>query len=361
MSAPLRAFSAPVTSRRVSAGITPAPGSTSSLLVWWGRADWVNVEVAGTVREAVDVCRDHHVAPDAVIRVAAGHAEFADAATGRSCRPTNERLVEVAGYSLSTVKRARRVLMELGLMVEVVAGRSNMTLAQRLVAHEAGSSHRAIAAEFALCSRRDRRPRLVENPAADLQVVDGDPPPVGKVVRTQPREISGHPQSKTATRKAASRPAHTEEVDEPAAGGRGEAARRLAEAVRWRLDWLRSVHVRRITPLLSPFARAGWTARDVMRTVDDVLAAHGGKVARDIRFPAAYLAKLLDGVDPADRPGAWDDHMRDVDRRQDAYRLQLVTGAPCPHGQPAGDVPSPAGILACPLCRATAHPEPEGW
>src|SRR5207237_4808848 len=105
MSAPQRvgALIGPRISRRISAGITPAPGATSRLPVWWGRTDWLEVEVRGTVRGAVDVCRDHHVAPDTVIKVAAAHAEFADAVTGRSCRPTNERLVEVAQCSLSTV------------------------------------------------------------------------------------------------------------------------------------------------------------------------------------------------------------------------------------------------------------------
>jgi hypothetical protein len=345
VSAPLRALSAPVTSRRVSAGITPAPGATSSLLVWWGRADWVDVEVRTTVREAIDVCRDHHVAPDTVIKVAAAHAEFADALTGRNCRPTNERLVEVAQCSLSTVQRARRVLMELGLMVEVIAGRSNMTLAQRLVAHENGSSHRAIAAEFVLCSRRDRRPRLVENPAADLPVVDDDTPPVGKVVRTSAREISGHLQSGNATRKAAPRPAHTERVD-------AEGARRLARRVQGRLEWLRGVHVGRLVFLLTPFAAAGWTADDVALAIRDRLAILGKRVPAKLDRPWAYLAWLLRDVDVTDRPSLLEDALAAAER---AHRQLLRLGAPCEHGVPGGDVPSPVHrILACPICRASA-------
>jgi hypothetical protein len=303
-----------------------------ALPVWWGRTDWVQVEVRGIVREAVDVCRDHHVAPDTVIKVAAAHAEFADSLTGRNCRPTNERMVEVARCSLSTVQRARRVLMELGLMVEVVAGRSNMTLAQRLVAHENGSSHRAIAAEFVLCSRRDRRPRLVENPAADLQVVDRDTPPVGKVVRTSAREISGHLQSETATRKAAPRPAHTERVDQ-------QAARRLAERVQRRLEWLRGVHVGRLVFLLTPFAQAGWTDEDVCLAVRDRLAILGKRVPAKLERPWAYLAWLLRGVDVDDRPSVLEDAHAAAER---AHRLLVTRGAPCEHGVPGGDVVSPA-------------------
>lgn len=354
MSAPLRALSAPVPSRRVSAGIKPAPGSTSRHTVWWGRAHWLEVDVRGTVREAADVCRDHHVAPDTVIKVAEAHAEFADAQTGRDCRPTNERVREVARCSQSTVQRARRVLMELGLMVEVVAGRSNMTLAQRLVAHENGSSHRAIAAEFALCSLRVSRPRLVENPAAELPSVDDDHPPVGKVVRTSAREISGRLQSETATRKAAPRPAHTEGVDQ-------EAARRLAARVQRHLPWLQGVHVGRLVFLLRPFALAGWTAEDVALAVRDRLAVLGVRVPAKLDRPWAYLAWLLRGVDVGERPTVLEAAVVADERRRAAYRLQLATGTPCEHGQPAGNVLSPDGIRACPLCRAASYTEPEGW
>lgn len=357
MTAPARlgTLMGPSRSRRVSAGITPAPGTTSRLPVWWGRADWIDVEVHSTVRDAVEVCRDHHIAPDTVIKVAKAHAESADALTGRNCRPTNKRLLEVAQCSLSTVKRARRVLMELGLMVEVVAGRSNMTLQQRLVAHENGSSHRAIAAEFALCSRRDRRPTLVDNPATGRPAVDRDPPPVGKVVRTSAREFSGHLRSKTETRKAAPRPAPSRRSDEREAGGFDLATRRLTEAVRRRVSWLRDVHPLRMAPTLAKFARAGWTARDVERAIAEALAARGKRVPAVLDQAAAYLAWLLREVDPADRPGALEEWRLDVERRQRAYQRQLVHGRPCPHGQPAGDVPSPMrGSLACPTCRASA-------
>lgn len=305
------------------------------------------------MRDNLDVCRAHHVAPDTVIKVAEGMAEFADARTGRDCRPTNERLVEVAQCSLSTVQRARRVLKALGLVVEVTAGRSVMTVAERLAAWERGSSHRAIAAEFALCSTRNRRPRAVDNPAADLHVVDRDTPPVGQVVKTSAREFSGHLRSKTETRKAAPRPAPSQRSDERG-GGFDLGTRRLAEAVRRRVGWLRDVHPRRISPTLARFARAGWTARDVDRAIADSLATRAWRLPTALSQPAAYLATLLREVDPADRPGAAEAWQLEVDRRQRAYERQLVHGRPCPHGQPAGDVASPLrGSLACPSCRAS--------
>src|SRR3954451_13306975 len=156
---------APVCSRRIGAGVRPAPGATSRRPAWWGADDWVEVEVRGAVGERRDLCRAHHVDPDTVLAVARGMACFADFRTGRDCRPTNDRLVALLRVSLSTVQRARRVLKELGLVVELLAGRSIMTRAERLTAWRRGSSHRRLAAEFALCSRRHRphrRPPAVE-------------------------------------------------------------------------------------------------------------------------------------------------------------------------------------------------------
>jgi hypothetical protein len=310
------------------------------------------------VRGAVDVCRSHHVAPDTVIKVAAAHAEFADSSTGRDCRPTNERLVEVAQCSLSTVQRARRVLIELGLMVEVVAGRSSMTRAQRLVAYENGSSHRAIAAEFALCSLRERRPRLVDNRPPAAAPVDRDTPPVGQVVREESleRRWSLQRQNRTSDEEAAPRPA-PKGIERRRAGG-DPAARALAEGVRKRLPWLRAVSARRLTPALTRFARADWTAYDVERGLADQRAARGARgVPRDLQVPAAYFAKLLRQLDPADRPTADDDayeaHLRAQEAAEATYDRLRRSGAPCPHGVSAGDVPSPSrGIRACPHCRA---------
>lgn len=369
MSAPLRALSAPVTSRRVSAGITPVPGSTSRLPVWWGRADWLEVEVRGALDEHPGACREHHVSPDAVLAVARAMASFADAVTGRDCRPTNERMVEAARVSLSTVQRARRVLKALRLVVEVTAGRSVMTLAERLAAHERGSSHRAIAAEFVLCSRRDRRPRLVDNQAPDLQVVDGDTPPVGKVVRTHPQQSRGHLRTRTETMSTASRRAHTETIHRRARDGVDPAARRLAEALRWRVGWLRDVPARRMAPTLTRFARAGWSLRDVELAIRDVLAARGKRVPARLDRPAAYLAWLLRDVDPADRPSVLEDayaaamaaaaaarRSAAAETRAAQRRWTAALATSCAHGVPAGDVPDPAGgHLACLDCRRASQ------
>ena len=302
-----------------------------------------------------------------MLAVARGMAAYADHATGRDCRPTNARLVEVLRVSLSTVQRARRVLKALGLVVELVRGRSIMTRAERLTAWRRGSAHRRIAAEFALCSRRQRRPLPADlsptdrgtsrsaafRPRRHLRSVERDTPPGALTERWFPYESNTHLQATTETRKAAPQPAPTNGKSNRPRYLVAPATRRLAEAARGRLPWLSGVSARRLAPSLHRFASAGWTPRDLERGVLDALATRGWRLPREITQPAAYLATLLRGLDPADRPGALDAQIAATEAAQRRYERQLLVGTPCPHGQPAGDVPSPLrGLKACPVCRA---------
>jgi hypothetical protein len=335
----------PVTSRRISAGIRPDPGATSSLPAWWSATNWVEADVRSAVGEHPELCQAHHVDPDTVIAVARGMAYFADHRTGRNCRPTNARLVTLVRVSLSTVQRARRVLKALDLVVELVRGRSIMTRTERLAAWRRGSAHRQIAAEFALCSPRRR-------PQPQLAIVERDTPPGTPGLTPSSFDPNTDLQATTETRKAAPRPAATQKIPAPPRK-QDQRARRLAEAVRHRLPWLSGTSARRLTPTLHRFAAAGWTPRDIDRAVADALATRGWRLPRKISQPAAYLAHLLRAIDPADRPGALDAHIAAVEAAQRTYERQLIVGPPCPHGQPAGDLPSPLrGYLACPACRA---------
>jgi hypothetical protein len=360
-----RTLNRPITTRRVSAGIHGAPGATSRAPAWWSAEDWT-AEVKTTLRLHRDVCRAHHVEPDTVLAVAGGMAGYADFATGRDCRPTNERLVADVQVSLSTVQRARRVLKALGFVVELVAGRSFLTREERIAAWRRGSAHRQLAAEFALCSRRDRprRPhRGRHHPQVHRPVVDRDTPPGSPKESLVSHLSRTHLRATAETRKAAPRPAPTEEVTNRG-GRRGHPlARRLAEGTQRRLSWLRGVPLSRLVPLLTPFALAGWTARDVERAADEARAVRGWKVVpAKLDHPASYLARLLRGVDPADRPSAVDEFIAATEAAGRRHELQLRIGTPCAHGQPAGDVPHPVhGHLACPLCRASAAAAASSW
>src|SRR3954452_24505478 len=199
---------APVCSRRVGAGVCPAPGATSRRPAWWSAEDWIEVEVRGAVNERRDLCRAHHVDPDTVLAVARGMASFADHRTGRDCRPTNAGLVALLRLSLSTVQRARRVLKDLGLILELIRGRSIMTRAERLTAWRRGSAHRRVAAEFALCSRRHpphRRPAAVER----------DPPPSALLEPASLTTTSPSPHTTPEPRRGALRPTPTRKTPPP--------------------------------------------------------------------------------------------------------------------------------------------------
>jgi hypothetical protein len=359
-----RALNRSITTRRVSAGIHGAPGATSRRPAWWSAEDWA-AEVKTTLQLHRDVCRAHHVEPDTVLSVARGMASYADYSTGRDCRPTNDRLVADVQVSLSTVQRARRVLKALGFVVELVAGRSFLTREERLAAWRRGSAHRQLAAEFALCSRRDRprRPhRDRSHPQVHRSAVERDTPPGSPKESLASHLSSTHLQATAETKKAAPRPAPTKRVTSRGRRPGHPLARRLTEGVQRRLSWTRGVPAARLIPLLTPHALAGWTPRDVERAADDTRAVLGWKIPARLDHPAAYLARLLRGVDPADRPGALDKLIAASEAAARRHELQLRIGTPCSHGQPAGDVPHPVhGHLACPLCRAAAAAAPISW
>lgn len=81
--------------------------------------------------------------------------------------------------------------------------------------------------------------------------------------------------------------------------------------------------------------------------------------ATTMKSPYGYLAFLLRQIDPTDlaTDQAYDAALRDTEH----YQRQLIYGSPCPHGQPAGDIPLPTkGIRACPLCRRQASSDATG-
>jgi hypothetical protein len=352
------ALAAIPSTKRISAGVRPADGATSRLPAWWGATDWLEVEVPAALEEHPEILSEIHVSTHAVVAVARAMAGFANYRTGRDCRPTNARLLELLDYSLSTIQRARRALKRLGLVAVLVKGRSIMSRSERLEAWARGSSHRNVAAEFALLSKPRRAPKkgatqvrnALGSGSAGAQPVERDTPPGASRV-----ERVSH-----LSRSLLRRRTENEERLRRTHNGVAPSARRLAEAVVARFLWLRGASWRRIAPTLARFARAGWTARDVDLAVRDVLTRRGHVVPRDLKVPAAFLANVLRDLDPADRPTAVEDQARELERREERYRLQLATGAPCAHGRPAGDVPSPTrGLLACPACRLAA--EPAGW
>lgn len=332
----------PSLGRRVSTGFCAAPGTHARLPAWWGRQHWVDVASQLAIQLRPQVCKDRHVLPATALRYARALARYADGRTGRACRPTNERLMADAGLSRTHLKRCRAVLEDLGVLAVVVRGRSIMTYAERIRAWRRGSSHRAIAAEYALIV--PRRPQ----PPADP--VEHGPPPREAWVARLSHQISGSsPNNRPKDERASAR---THSQRRPAGPTLGQIrSRRLAAGLQRRVGWLRATSPRRLTSL-HRFAQQGWTPLDVHQALDEVLRARGWSVPDEVRQPAAYLATLLREVDPADRPGAQFEAMREaeLERRRRQYAIDFGHLAECPHGQPAGGE-LVNGRARCPLCR----------
>jgi hypothetical protein len=328
--------------RRVSVGIRASPGVHSRLPAWWGRVHWCEVTAQLALQLRTHVCKEEHVLPATALRYARAIAPYADGRTGRHCRPTNERLMRDLGMSRTHLKRCRRVLERLGVLVVTVQGRSVMTLRERLRAWRNGSSHRQLAAEYALIV--PRRP----HPPADP--VEHGPPPreawvprsphliCGSSVRNRPKEERAS--ARTHRRRARSGPTLAQ-----------IRTSRLAAGLQRRLGWLRATSPRRLTSL-HRFAQQGWTPLDVHDALDGVLRARAWSVPDEVRQPAAYLATLLRGVDEHDRPGALREQLleAELERRRHQYAIDFGQLAECEHAQPGG-AELVNGRARCPLCR----------
>lgn len=296
--------------------------------------------------------RHYPVDPHTAQRVARHLAAAADFRTGRQARPTVDGLAAAAQLSERQTQRVLKLLEALHLVVRVIEGRSVMTRTERLWAWRNGSSHRAIAAEFALVV-----------PLALTRVVhrwrppggDGVTPPgeaVSEGVKS-PRSASLH--ERKDRRKSRAAPGTHRRSREPATTPATARLRRLIAELQRSVTWLSAVSPRRLT-CLHRFAAHGWSGRDVERAVGDVLRARGWSIPDEIKNPPAYLANLLRNVDPADR---LDVDELVPDRSVQQWRNELARwdhderyGAECRHGQPGGEQTHPIrGHVRCPLCR----------
>jgi hypothetical protein len=83
------------------------------------------------------------------VRVARARARYAEYATGRGSRPSNERLAADTGLSVRTVQRADTALRLLGVATEVLRGRQR-TRVERLASWRVGDRGRGWASVWAL-------------------------------------------------------------------------------------------------------------------------------------------------------------------------------------------------------------------
>ncbi len=101
--------------------------------------------------------RNGGVSRQALVAVAAARARYADHATGRNSRPTNERLAQDTGYTVRTVQRVDEALRLLGVATEVLRGRQR-TRAERLASWRVGDRGRGWASVWALHDNQQPEP-----------------------------------------------------------------------------------------------------------------------------------------------------------------------------------------------------------
>ncbi|MDO2391713.1 helix-turn-helix domain-containing protein [Mycobacterium avium subsp. hominissuis] len=267
---------------------------------WTGRLDrWST----WTVPVAYDCRYDSHVRPlmpgnpisrQALLAVAEARARYADHATGRNCRPTNERLAVDTGYSVRTVQRADTALRLLGVATEVLRGRQR-TRIERMASWRVNDRGRGWASVWA----------LHDNPQLNRLLHKLSPHPAGSSVHPSP---SGNSVVTTPTGSPTGRRQHgaTRRASPDEEG--------LALAKAWRADQHAPPWARRHSPeawsaLLAAPAAHGWTPRDLNQLITDWLGV-GHWIADSPHKPIGLLGAILawHGRDNlAERPAAADE------------------------------------------------------
>ncbi len=396
--------------RRPPYGVSE-PGAYATTPAWRSREHWRSELIADLHSDEVTQLRSAvgtrgPVSVRAVFAVAVAVSAAADGATGRNALPGNAALTAKAaqlntdavncwapvttssGYALTTVQKAVQVLCARGWLMLVRAGKNYLTRADRAELWRTGARARQRRNVWACTLPRHVRrptphaatePRVGEppaeapvdnSPAADAPADAGCDLPTTRRVRWV-TSVAGEQNftPELASRTGAARRAPSKDGRAVRAYRTDQRVVRLAKDLRARVPWLRHVPHQRIMPPLHRFALAGWTARDLQAHLDRLLELHGWSVpggpaetVRDrfgsvhhragttMRSPWGYLAFLLRHLDPTDLAGEHEHAAHLAAREQ--YQRQLIHGVPCPHGQPAGDIPSPTrGVLACPMCR----------
>ncbi len=272
---------------------------------WSGRLErWVY----WTVPVAYDCRYDTHVRPvmpgnpvsrKAVVAVATARARYADHATGRNSRPSNERLAADTGYSVRTVQRADTALRLLGVATEVLRGRQR-TRAERMASWRVGDRGRGWASVWCLHDHPQLEPQL------------------GRLIGL----LSSHPRSGPVRDTPFRLRVVTTGPGGPTGPRAGGAKRHRAPddggadlARRWRADpkcppWAQRHSASAWAALLAGPARHGWTPRDLNTVITDWAGVTGRRIPDRPHKPIGLLGAVLawHGRDNLDqRPAAIDE------------------------------------------------------
>ncbi len=292
-------------------------GAYSTVGCWRTDVDWLmQVDLAyqlyyPTLRPAV--CDAHGrggVSRQAVMKVAAARAAYAEWTTGRNSRPSVATLVRDTGLSEPTVQRATRLLRLMGAATEVFRGRQR-TLTERYASWRVGDRGRGWASVYALHPPRNpqvARARRIAERAVTPHPLCG---PVGTASYVKNNSLNARTGQACGENGRAARDPHR-------AGAKPLRRKRTvddAKAVLLARSWLQHPEspawVGRHSPagwsrVLRRPAHAGWTAEDLNQLLRDHVSL-GGWIAAFPRKPILLIAWLLKRHgDLEDRPAAAD-------------------------------------------------------
>lgn len=241
------------------------PAPYAGVPCWTGGQRWAQqtVPLAYDLRYDTDV-RPHmganQISRRALLRIAEARARYADYATGRDCRPSNDRLATDTGYDVRTIQRANTVLRLLGVATEVLRGRQR-TRTERLASWRVGDRGRGWASVWALHDHRL----------------------LNRVIHQIQRVLSPHPRSGPVKDQHVRQDVVTTPHRRRTGAGNRGAVRRtspdpggLALAKSWRTDphappWCHRHSPTAWAAILAGPARHGWTPRDVNQLITDWL------------------------------------------------------------------------------------------
>src|SRR5699024_11095898 len=126
-----------------------APGAYTSILVWHGRTDWLELVVEVVIAACPEVLKKHSVGADMFRRWAALKSVYAHRRTGRRCIVRPKVLASTLLCKERQVKRCNAAARELGLEVRVSKGRM-LTFEESTACRQRGSKQRGLASEVAL-------------------------------------------------------------------------------------------------------------------------------------------------------------------------------------------------------------------
>ncbi len=282
------------------------PNDQSRTPIWSGRMKWQN-QVRQTLNSesGVERCKEHQVDPERVYAVAVTMAGVADRRTGRRVTASRENLADKAGVSVTVLKRARRVLSNLGLAKEMVRGRLLRTVEQWAAEAHHGRRQTKATSVWALVS-----PKLavVEY---DLVTKIGYPSEAPRASLCPQPAVRG-PQSLGTSLSSSSSVrknyitrarAHTRQNPAPATRRPRSIALQIAaaELVRHAPALNPPGHIGAVCDALRAYSvdPSRWSGRDIARRLSDDTRARGWlwPDSRSLKNPVAFLRWRLARID----------------------------------------------------------------